>query len=135
MNPKWYFLYQTKFVSHCYFPIYKSTKNIFDKQALNLLVHTKFIQSHINKIKSPYDIMKKLETVVNKLWNGGHFESKSSIYPPFYWVGLVTKKNETCYLCCVACGPWGIYGRVNLQCVFSRQALQCAMFWFSLKLA
>ena len=35
----------------------------------------------------------------------------------------------------VLCSLWGIYGRENLQCVFSLQPLQCAMFWFSLKLA
>ena len=33
------------------------------------------------------------------------------------------------------CSLWGIYGKENLQCVFSLQTLQCAMFWFSLKLA
>ena len=35
----------------------------------------------------------------------------------------------------VLCSLWGIYVWENLQCVFSLQTLQCAMFWFSLKLA
>ena len=35
----------------------------------------------------------------------------------------------------VLCSLWGIYGRENLQCVFSLQPLQCAMFWLSQKLA
>ena len=35
----------------------------------------------------------------------------------------------------VLCSLWGIYAWENLQCVFSLQTLQCAMFWFSLKLA
>ena len=35
----------------------------------------------------------------------------------------------------VLCSLWGIFGRENLQCVFSMQTLQCAMFLFSYKLA
>ena len=35
----------------------------------------------------------------------------------------------------VLCSLWGIYVWENLQCGFSLQTLQCAMFWFSLKLA
>ena len=35
----------------------------------------------------------------------------------------------------VLCSLWVIYAWENLQCVFSLQTLQCAMFWFSLKLA
>jgi hypothetical protein len=31
---------------------------------------------------------------------------ESSIYPPYYMVGLVTKKSEGCYLSCVACGGY-----------------------------
>ena len=43
---------------------------------------------------------------MNELWTGSHFESKSSIYLPYYWVGFVTKKCESCFLCCVACGRY-----------------------------
>ena len=35
----------------------------------------------------------------------------------------------------VLCSLWGIFRKENLQCVFSLQTLQCAIFWFSLKLA
>ena len=35
----------------------------------------------------------------------------------------------------VLCSLWGRYAWENLQCVFSLQTLQCAMFWFSPKLA
>ena len=35
----------------------------------------------------------------------------------------------------VLCSLWEIFGRENLQCVFSLQTLQCAMFLFSYNLA
>ena len=49
-------------------------------------------------------------------------------------LGRFSDKKEW-NLLSVLCSLWGIFGKENLQCVFSLQTLQCAMFWFSLKLA
>ena len=54
---------------------------------------------------------KQLEIVGEWVMNRRPFWIKICIYPPYYWVGFVTKKAESCSLCCVACGRY-MHGKI-----------------------
>ena len=59
--------------------------------------------------------------------------NQNHAYIPHIIGSVLWQKNWK--LLSVLCSLWEIYAWENLQCVFSLQTLQCATFWFSLKLA
>ena len=82
---------------------------------------------------SAYVIVSELEIVGEWVMNRQPFWIKIFHISPILLDRFSDKKEWK--LLSMLCSLWGIYGKKNLQCVFSVQTLQCAMFWFSLKLA
>ena len=81
----------------------------------------------------PYLLTTKLEIVGEWVLKRRPFWIKILHILPILLGRFCDKKSWK--LLSVLCSLWGIYAWENLQCVFSLQTLQCAMFWFSLKLA